>query len=315
MRTRILRIDLFRAHARRKFVRMRAGFKLIELVVVVGIVVLLLGLLLPAVQSVRASVRKLECQNKMKQIALALQTHADVRKRFPSGTNLTSTRRYLSWSVPVLPFLEQTSNFELSELGFAQGGSALNVVKHPLIQIPNNVFACPEDSRVSSSAFAKHSLSLVGLTSYLGCSGLNYSSQDGVLFAGSSIRLAEISDGLTNTLLIGERPPSPGNDFGWWYAGVGTTTTFPFSRLKTGCLDHTLGVRETSSTPYASCDVKKSYFHFPLRIANECDATHYWSLHSNGGNFAMCDGSVHFIAYSDTDILDKLATRNGHEIR
>jgi prepilin-type processing-associated H-X9-DG protein len=239
--------------------------------------------------------------------------HADARGHFPSGTNISAARRYLSWSVPILPFLEQTTNFELSELGFAQGGSVFNVAKHPLRQLPNIAFACPEDGRVFASRIAKQSATLAGLTSYLGCSGTNYAAQDGVLFAGSSIRLTEITDGLSTTLLLGERPPSPGNDYGWWYAGVGATTQ-PSSTLKSGCLDHTLGIRETAGSSYATCDSKFSHFHRPIRYDDECNATHYWSFHPSGGNFAMCDGSVHFVTYSDAEVLGKLATRGGNEV-
>jgi prepilin-type N-terminal cleavage/methylation domain-containing protein/prepilin-type processing-associated H-X9-DG protein len=290
------------------------GFTLIELLTVIGIIGLLLALLAPAVQSVRSSVRNLECQNKMRQIGLALQMHADSRSVLPAGTNITAKREFLSWCVPILPYLEQRSAYELSETGFASGGSVFNVVNHPLIQLPNTAYACPEDARVSASAYAKHNSSLVGLTSYLGCSGLNYIQQDGVLFAGSAIRFSQIMDGLSTTILIGERPPSVNNDIGWWYAGVGGIASNPSDQRSIGCLDHTLGVKELCSTPYSVCQPANSFFHFPSNLNDECNANFYWSLHRGGANFVMCDGSVHFKSYSDATVLEQLSTRNGREV-
>ena len=61
----------------------------------------------------------------------------------------------------------------------------------------------------------------VALTSYLGVEGLNYLSRDGILFLNSKIRLTEITDGTSSTMIVGERPPSADFQFGWWYGGTG----------------------------------------------------------------------------------------------
>ena len=289
------------------------GFTLIELIVVVGLVALLLALLLPAVQAARSSVRRASCQNKLRQVGLGLQQHEVLYKKLPQGTNLTDQRRrYQSWCVPILPFLEQSTEYESSERSFASGGYIFDPIAHPLIQKPNASFACPEDGRVFRSTPTLFSSRLAGLLSYLGNSGTDFRQQDGVLFAGSSIRSSQVVDGLSNTLLVGERPPSPGADFGWWYAGVGFQNHLPFEPKSAGCLDHTLGIRDLAFNHFVpSCDGRANFFHPPI-VSDECNAGHYWSLHSGGANFVLCDGSVHFMAYS-SDAIEKMATRGGGE--
>jgi prepilin-type processing-associated H-X9-DG protein len=100
--------------------------------------------------------------------------------------------------------------------------------------------------------------------------------------------------------LFGERPPSPLNDYGWWYAGVGTGD---------GALDHTLGLAETHLNQYGNCRQQASKFQVG-NIREECDAAHFWSLHGGGAHFARADGSVAFYSYSGADILAPLSTRD-----
>jgi prepilin-type processing-associated H-X9-DG protein len=145
----------------------------------------------------------------------------------------------------------------------------------------------------------------VGLTNYLGVLGTNLFRNDGVLFEQSRIRLNDITDGTTNTLMIGERPPSPDQLFGWWYAGWGQD--------KSGSMDLTLGVRERSVFPGLSM-CPQGPFHFQAGdLKNSCDIFHFWSPHPGGAHFAFCDGSVRFLAYSADSIMPALATRAGGE--
>ena len=293
----------------------RRGISLVELMVVASILAVIMGLLLPAVQFARSTARRISCQNKMRQIGTAIHMHADTFQALPSGTNLSGNRRYLSWCVPLLPFLEQQNEFSLAEEGVSQSNNVFDVLKHPLLQQSNVAFGCSEDPRVNLPAYAVNSLKLVGLLSYLGCAGTNYKQRDGVIFAGSSIRWKQISDGLSNTLLVGERPPSQGNDFGWWYAGVGYATQAPTDARAVGILDHSLGTRELAISPFGDCDSGDNYFHLPSNLRDECSAGYYWSLHRGGANFLLCDGSTHFISYTvSPEVMDKLGTRAGGDI-
>jgi prepilin-type N-terminal cleavage/methylation domain-containing protein/prepilin-type processing-associated H-X9-DG protein len=144
---------------------------------------------------------------------------------------------------------------------------------------------------------------------------------DGVLYADSHVRTTDISDGSTNTIMVGERPPSQDLNFGWWFAGWGYNGT--------GTGDVVMGAREiyylnsgyvvkldpatgNTSAPNPACSSANVGF-IPGRVDNPCDQIHYWSNHPNGGNFLMADGSVRFMPYTANNILPALATRNGNE--
>jgi prepilin-type processing-associated H-X9-DG protein len=123
----------------------------------------------------------------------------------------------------------------------------------------------------------------------------------------SRVRYADILDGLSNTLMVGERPPSADLWEGWWYAGWGCDGE--------GRADMVLGVRDGSSGCYLSlteCPRKPAGF-IRGNIKNNCDSLHFWSFHPGGANFLFCDGSVRFLSYSADPLLPALATRAGSE--
>lgn len=149
---------------------------------------------------------------------------------------------------------------------------------------------------------------LVAFTSYLGIAGTRNSKGDGALYYKSAVSFTDIKDGTSNTLLVGERPPSSDLWYGWWYAGVGVGGT--------GMADMVLGVREMCPRADAYIpDCGGVPLHFvPGRINNMCDAFHYWSLHPGGANFLFADGSVTFLTYAADPLLPALATRSGGEV-
>jgi prepilin-type processing-associated H-X9-DG protein len=127
-----------------------------------------------------------------------------------------------------------------------------------------------------------------------------------VLFLDSHVRLADITDGTSCTLMAGERPPSADCWYGWWYAGYG--------QAGTGSADMLLGARERNlGGPYVSSCPPGPYRFQAGRVENQCDLFHFWSLHPGGAHFLFADGSVRFLAYSAADILPALATRAGGE--
>ena len=144
------------------------------------------------------------------------------------------------------------------------------------------------------------------MTSFLGVSGLDYSTEDGVFLQDKILLLRNITDGTSSTLMVGERPASTDCQFGWWYAGTG--------QLGTGSADMILGVREKNLLPVTvgSC-APGSYPYSPGSVNNQCDMFHFWSLHSGGAHFLLADGSVRFLAYSAAPIMPALASRAGGE--
>jgi prepilin-type processing-associated H-X9-DG protein len=139
----------------------------------------------------------------------------------------------------------------------------------------------------------------------LGVEGTNSLKQDGLLFLDSHVRPTDVTDGLSNTLAFGERPPSPDSLFGWWYAGWGQD--------KDGEGEMVLGARTKNNQVWVSdCPVGPYHFQAGDR-KNPCDTFHFWSFHTGGANFAFADGSVRFLSYSADGILPALATRAGGE--
>jgi prepilin-type processing-associated H-X9-DG protein len=162
------------------------------------------------------------------------------------------------------------------------------------------------DGRTVRAQMAPKDQFPVAFTCYLGVEGKDVYSQDGVFFKDSNIRMADISDGTSQTLLAGERPPSADFQYGWWYAGIGQKFT--------DSADMILGVEEQNIMPVTAGSCPPGTYAFePGTIGNQCDMFHFWSLHSGGAHFLFADGSVHFLTYSVAPLLPALASRAGGE--
>ncbi len=288
----------------------RRGLTLMELLVVIAIVAILAGLLVPAVQKVRAAAARAECANHLRQIGLAAHQYHDQAHHLPSGMHWEKGKspvRLSSWFVDLLPFAEQKALWDQTQ-------KAYRVTKIPFRNPPHvglatvvPLFTCPADDRVSVVQVAPRDGFYVAFTSYLGVSGKDLKTKDGVLFRDSRVRFADISDGSSNTLLAGERPPSADFQYGWWYAGVGQRFT--------GSTDMVLGVEEQNRLPVVRGSCPPGTYSFgPGSASNQCDLFHFWSLHGGGAFFLFVDGSVRFLTYSAAPTLPALASRAGGEV-
>lgn len=284
----------------------RTAFSLLELLVVIAILAILIALTASGVQNVRASAARLDCQNRMRQLALALHQYAQTHRSLPPGCQSEDPKNaqpFMGWHVRIFPELEHNALSEEALTAFRQERDFRKNPPHRLAELAHPPFGCPSDSRTLS---AQKVTSLTrGLTSYLGVNGTRASREDGVLYLDSAVTLGGIRDGTSNTLMIGERPPSADMVFGWWYAGWGQD--------KNGEGDMHIGTRVRNNDRRSpECPIGPHEFG-PGRLSNQCDFLHFWSLHSGGANFAFADGSVRFLRYSANDILPALATRAGGE--
>ncbi|MDG1808443.1 MAG: DUF1559 domain-containing protein [Pirellulaceae bacterium] len=288
--------------------RTHKAYTLVELFVVIAIIGILVALLLPAVQSVREAARRTECSNNLRQITLAVTNFQSSRRQFPSGINSVddAKRPSISWLAQILPHVEQDNLSRISTGEFAAGIHP-TAGPHVALQTFVGVYACPTDPRSSGPHFT-HENRLVALTSYVGVCGTNYTTEDGVFYRDSATRAADIKDGLSNTIMIAERPPSADEWYGWWYAG--------FGQEGSGSPDMLLGAREINDGATYAEDCPRGPYEFSRgEIEQQCDLFHYWSLHPGGSHFANADGSIHFHVYEiDSELIPALATIAGTEV-
>ncbi len=286
-------------------VHVRFAFTLVELLVTIAIVSILTGLTLAAVQRARDAAARTRCQNNLKQIGLALHQYHGNYGVFPSGIPpLDSNHPFLSWRVVITPFLEQESVWQQALIDFQRHPEWWLAPRHAGESRTPSVFLCPSEWK--DRLFVQQENTWIGFSPYLGVAGINSADQAGMIFGNSAIRFADVMDGTSSTLFVGERPPSKDNWFGWWYAGVGQNLD--------GSADMTLGVRDYRNTFRAPMCPRGPYQFQSGSDDNLCDEFHFWSKHTSGANFLFVDGSVRFLKYSAASVLPALATRAGGEV-
>ena len=180
----------------------RAAFTLVELLVVLAVVGILIGLLLPAVQGVRESARRMQCQNNLHQIGLALHNYHAAFRRFPPGGIEVRPEvpdgKQLAWSAFVLPFLEQSATYARVNFDYAFD----DPVNAEAASKPIGTYLCPSTSRISVLHRGR------AATDYGGIYGERIVSRNdpprGVLIHDKAIRFRDITDGTTRTLMVAE---------------------------------------------------------------------------------------------------------------
>ncbi len=284
--------------------RRRPAVSLIEVLVAVAVVAVLVGLVLAAVQKVRHAAARADCGNRLRQLATATHGHHTRAGRLPPGLRYhPDPLAFASWVTRCLPDLGEPSSAAETTEDFARSWAFDAFPPHRNLGRVLPAALCPLQTRTTA---VTDSGATAAFTSYLGVSGTGKRPTSGVLFPDSGVRLADVTDGTSNTLLIGERPPGPNPNLGWWYAGVGQSGD--------GSADFLLGAAEFSRSPRTTDCPFGPYRYGPTTVDDPCSVLHFWSLHSGGANFAFCDGSVRFLRYSAAAILPALATRAGGEV-
>src|SRR5579884_1473388 len=197
----------------------RAGVTLVELLVVLGIVGVLLGVLLPAVQGAREAAARVRCLNNLRQIGLALHNYHDTNGHFPPNKpkGVGDPNFSLGWMALILPQMDQDPVWAEVMPAFAQHprwpyDNPPHVAQNAVIQ----PYVCPDDSGRLSMPLVDHDGIQATFTSYIGVRG-GLALPDGVFAGSPGIRIADIHDGTSNTLMVGERPPPSDLLAGWWY--------------------------------------------------------------------------------------------------
>jgi len=281
--------------------RRNAAFTLIELLVVIAIIAVLIGLLLPAVQKVREAAARIKCQNNLKQLGIALQAYHDANNALPAGGQTTTPMT--SWLVHILPYIEQDPLYQQYNQALPYNNAANLAVGNVQVVI----YACPSgtDSLSGNSSeasggvenFSTHYYGNMGPTgtgliayNSMGSGNSTYA-LDGVLGQDVKVRITDIVDGTSNTLLVAERSqdePSGVNSYRSWIRGCNG-----------GC-----GACKNVTNP-----INSTYY----TGANFNDIS-FGSNHTQGANFALADGGVHFISQSiDMNVYKALASRSGRE--
>ncbi len=287
----------------------RRGFTLVELLVVMGVIFMLIGMMMPAIQKVRAAADKMICASQLRQIGIAAHHyHADYGALPPGLTSNAPGQQmpYVSWLTRLLPYIEQDAAWSETLASYSKDKCPFHNPPHANFSRVMRNFNCPADERVAQPQGTRKGY-IVGLTSYLGVIGTSWNKPDGLLYVNSRVRLTDIHDGTTHTILSGERPPSPGFWFGWWYASVGVAGT--------GSPDLLLGGKENNAFgSYIPGCPPGPYSFGPGKPDNMCDVFHFWSMHPGGAQFLMADSSVHFLNYSAAPLIPALCTRRGGEV-
>ena len=243
---------------------------------------------------------------------------------------------YWGYQMRLAPYLEQDNLARIVQ-NAPLGGAGwpwwlLKPDGKPVVSQLFKIYSCPSDNRGMRTWKEPGTANEHALTSYMGCVGRDgyretlpgtgnptassakLAGQDGILYANSSVRFADITDGTSNTVMIGERPPDNTSEYGWNWVGWG------YDGYGMGLGDILLGVRERIPGMQTTPALYRAG-----RPTEPTDYNHYWSLHPGGGLWAVADGSVRYISYSagtqvftqingiNVTVLEALASRDGGE--
>ena len=316
----------------------RQAFTLIELLVVIAIIAILIGLLVPAVQKVREAAARTQCINNLKQLGVALHAYHDVNKKMPPGCMSdaapwgTGGGWGSSWKVFILPYVEQGNIYTKWLFNGSSGYTNGNNI--PLINnVSIAVYRCPSSSMPDFySNMANGNGWNEMFTSYTGVSGSTwdtgayntgngYMSPGGVLYTNSMVRMTDITDGTSNTIMVAEQSNhlrDASNNIvlgGWgpitsqgphgWAMGCGTALPNQNTDRTFNCTTSRWGINQIGMSNNGG------------NGTNDNTGTNipFSSLHPGGVNMLFSDGTVRFwpnsVTYNGSNtVLSNACCRN-----
>lgn len=323
----------------------RNGFTLIELLVVIAVIAILVGLLIPAVQAARQAASRTQCLNNLKQIGIGLHNYLDAHGSFPSGVIMhttdvnpgpvtvppvnTNCQPLLpvfanlygypgwGWGTLLLPQVEQASLYNQFNFSF----TAVDWQNDTASLIPLSTYICPADSLPRSfQVLDAYGVSppwtlLLPSANYVGVLGTGTVAElptafDGVFGGNSSVGPRDISDGMSQTLAVGER--SCKLSYATWMAMVPGGWLFPTTLFnRGGPFTPPAGVPSGGMlmAPVGLIDAPRT----PNNASGHPED--FSSRHPGGANFLFADGSVHFLKDSISfRTFLSMATRSGNEV-
>ncbi|MEW4451647.1 DUF1559 domain-containing protein [Bremerella sp. JC817] len=258
----------------------RKGFTLVELLVVIAIIGVLIALLLPAVQQAREAARRAHCNNNLKQIGLACHMYHDTHQKLPPSFIDAHDKSGFAWSFFVLPYLEQDNLYQRVN---SSKNTFQDILDNDLevAQTSLNAYLCPSDPGGSLNDnrpfMIDGSSQDIAKSNYPGCAGTLGSK--GMLSGKIGVKFKEVTDGLSNTIMVGERR-SPEAGYASLWMGERT---------------------KQSGDGIVNTDAIQGYGSYRIGDGESVTAgkkpdTAFSSMHPGGVQFVFGDGSVHFLS-------------------
>jgi prepilin-type N-terminal cleavage/methylation domain-containing protein len=310
----------------------RSGFTLVEFIVVLGVVGTILALLVPALRGAAEAARRVRCLNNLKQIHLALQSYHGTHRVYPPGVvdevrpllPTTATRR-TAWTAMVLPWGEQTAVYNAINFDVASTDAVNSTARR--VQI--SMWLCPDSAPDRSTSWSGRWMSWFGRpapeptpeqgrSSYAACHDDLEKAIDaddhGVFFLNSHVRAADVFDGLSQTIFVGE-VFEPAAD-GWFVGGRSTlrNTGAPINGLDAAALGDIAGSDAWRDPAQALGELETLSASGKITLPPGYVGS-FGSRHRGAGAiFAFGDGAVRFVRQSiDPVVYRRLGNRDDGE--